>query len=147
MRGVLFSAGCMVLVVLFGICALPSKAFSQAGIVVNPETPSEEDSLEITIYAESTRFPVWIDSTSFEVTTGLIKIMADVICGYFYMLTPYTITIIVPPVAANTYDIQYWTNEDCHLGSNPILSSEIVVSPGPIATGSITWGVIKELWK
>lgn len=147
MRRTLFNAGCMALVALVGMGALPPRAFSQTGIVVSPENPSEVDSLEITINAESTRNPVLINSTSVEVTAGLIKIVADVICGYYYMVTPYTITVMVPPVAANTYDIQYWSTEDCHLGSNPILSSEIVVSSAPVATGSATWGAIKALWK
>jgi hypothetical protein len=137
----------MALVALFGVGALPSRAFAQTGIVVSPESPSEVDSLEITINAESNMNPVWIISTSVEVTAGLIKIIADVICGYNYMVTPYTVGITVPPVVADTYDIQYWSNEECHLGANPILSSEIVVTLAPIATGSTTWGAIKALWK
>jgi hypothetical protein len=147
MSRALFNAGCMALIVLFGMGALPLKAFSQTGIVVNPENPSEIDSLEIMINAESITSPVWINSTIVEVTEGLIKIIADVSCGPFYMITPYTINVVVPPVVAGTYDIQYWTTEDCHLGSNPILSSEIVVSPVPIATGRTTWGAIKALWQ
>ena len=147
MRRTLFASGCTALVVLFGMGIMPSRAFSQTGIVVSPENPSEVDTLEITINAESNMNPVMIMSTSVEVSAGLIKISADIICGYLYMVTPYTITVMVPPVAVDTYDIQYWSNEECHLESNPILSSEIVVSPAPIATGSTTWGVIKTLWK
>jgi hypothetical protein len=147
MRRVLFDAGCVILVSLFVMGVLPSRAFSQIGIIVSPENPCEVDTLEITINYESTMHPVLIDSTSVEVTAGLIKITADVICGYYYMVTPYTINVAVPPVAADTYDIQYWSNEECHLASNPMLSSEIVVSPAPIEAGSTTWGAIKALLK
>ena len=147
MRGFLFKTGCMVFVVLFGVGALPSGGFPQTGIVVSPENPSEFDSLEVTINAESTTNLVLIDNTSFEVTDGLIKIITDVTCGPWYMMDPYTITVVVPPVVADTYNIQYWSTEGCHLGLNPILSSEIVVSPEPIATERTTWGAIKALWQ
>lgn len=146
MRRYLLIVKCMAIAVLFGMSAFPSSAYSQTSIVVSPENPSEIDSLEITINAVSTTTPVWIYSTSFEVTEGLIKIIGDVDCGPYYAIEYYSFTVLVPPVAENTYAIQYWTNENCHLGSNPILSSEIVVSPEPIAAERSTWGTIKALW-
>ena len=147
MRKALSISGLTALAVFVGMGALSSSAFSQTGITVMPEDPSEVDSLEITINAVSITYPVWIDSTVVEVTEGSIKIFGYVQCGPWYMIEPYSITVMVPPVPANTYDIEYWSNEDCHLASNPILSSEIEVSPEPIATESATWGAIKALLK
>ena len=72
--------------VLIGMCAYSSKALSQIGITVIPENPTEIDSLEITINAETLTHPAWIVSTSCEVTEGLMKIFADVGCGYFYAI-------------------------------------------------------------
>lgn len=146
MRRNLLIANCMAIVVLFGMGTFPSRVFSQTGIFVIPENPSEIDSLEVTINAVTWTYPAWIMSTSYEVSEGLIKIIADVGCGDFYAESPYEFTIIVPPVATGTYDIEYWSTEECH-GSNPVLSSEIVILPEPIATERTTWGAIKALWQ
>ena len=147
MRKHFLIANCMAIVVLFGMSAFPSIAFAQTGIDIIPVNPSEIDSLEITVNAMSTSMPVWIYETSFEVSEGLIKVICDMDCGPYYAIEYYSITVVVPPVAQGTYAIQYWTNESCHLGSNPILSSEIIVAPEPTATGKSTWGAIKALYQ
>jgi hypothetical protein len=130
---------------LSGLVASPSTTFSQTGIIVIPEDPCEADSLKITVYEESITFPVWIDSKSVEVSDGLIMITADIRCGAMFMVEPYRIDVELPPVAPGTYDIEYWSNEDCHLGSNPVLTSEITIAPVPIAAKTTTWGAIKAL--
>jgi hypothetical protein len=138
-------AGCFALTLLLASGATPSTALSQAGILVDPENPCEADSLKITVDEESLTFPVWIDSKTVEVSEGLIRITTDLRCGIMYMVEPYRITVEIPPVAPGTYDMEYWSNEDCHLGANPILTSEITVAPSPIATRKTTWGAIKAL--
>ena len=138
-------AGCLALALLTVLSKTPSTALSQTGIVVDPENPCEADSLGITVNEESITFPVWIDSKTVEVSDGLIRVTTHLRCGMMYMVEPYRITVEIPPVAPGTYDIEYWSNEDCHLGSNPILTSEITVAPSPIATRRTTWGAIKAL--
>jgi hypothetical protein len=145
MRKTCFIAGCLSLAILLGTGMVPTRVFSQAGIVISPENPTEVDSLELTITAECCMMPVLIHSTSLEFSDGLIKVVAERECGPFMMATLYTHTVIVPPVEPDTYIVEYWVTGDCLMPPNPILSTEIVVLPATVGIGQSTWGVIKAL--
>ena len=142
-----FVWACFALAILMGAWSIPAPGFAQTGIVVNPENPTEIDTLEITITAGCCMMPAYILGTAVEVSEGLIKIVANRACGPFMSPTLYTHTVMVSPVEPSSYTVEYWITGDCLLPPNPILSTEITVLPVPVHAGESTWGAIKALFE
>ncbi|UCF05206.1 MAG: hypothetical protein JSV33_15010 [bacterium] len=147
MRRVQIALWCIALVIVLGGGSLSSKGFSETGIVVSPENPTELDTLEVTITAGCCRMPVSILDTTVAVSEGLIMVVADRECGPFTMATIYTHTVVVPPVEPGSYVIEYWVTGDCLIQPNPILVSEINVLPFQVPVSEKNWGAIKLLHK
>ena len=100
--------------VILGLLVAAPGAVGQEPLEIEavPERPHAGTAFVLEISAWSPSSPPWLQATSVDVEGDLIRIDSELEGGPLSAISPYSFTVVVPPVPAGEYRVEMWQTVD-----------------------------------